>query len=80
MLEIYPHSCIRVMVPHSPHMAWVDPGKGTFTCQVNHSITLNIEPGPPRRESGAMTITLLRLCKQEFNKNLIKQKYYKPCL
>ena len=34
---IYPHSCIRVMVPNSPQMAWVDPGEGTFTCQVNRS-------------------------------------------
>ena len=22
---------------NSPHMTWVDPGEGTFTCQVNHS-------------------------------------------
>ena len=49
------------MVPNSPHMAWVDPGEGTFTCQVNRSIMVRIEPGSPRRESGAMTTTLLRL-------------------
>ena len=26
--NIYPHSCIRVVVPNFPHMAWVDPGEG----------------------------------------------------
>ena len=48
---IYPHSCIRVMVPDSPQLAWVDPGEGTFACQVNRSDTVVIELGPPRRES-----------------------------
>ena len=31
-LVYLPHSCIRVMVPDFPHMAWVGPGEGTFTC------------------------------------------------
>ena len=73
-LNIYPYSCIRVMVPSSPHMAWVDPGEGTFTCQVNRSITVSIEPGPPRRESGAMTSTLLRLNRLMRRNNLALNK------
>ena len=59
--NIYPHSCIRVVVPNSPHMAWVDPGEGKFTCQVNRSTMVSIELGPPRRESRAMTTIPLRL-------------------
>ena len=39
-----PYSCIRVMVPNSPHMAWVGPGEGTFTCQVNRSIRWESNP------------------------------------
>ena len=29
--HIYPHSCIRVVVPNFPQKTWVDPGEGTFT-------------------------------------------------
>ena len=49
------------MVPNSPHMAWVDPGEGKFTCQVNRSTMVSIELGPPRRESRTTTTTPLRL-------------------
>ena len=59
--NIHPHSCIRVVVPNSPHMVWVDPGEGTSTCQVNRSTTVSIEPGSPRQESRAITTILLRL-------------------
>eukprot|EP00111_Clytia_hemisphaerica_P019409 TCONS_00057277-protein len=52
---IYPHSFIRVMVPNSPRMTWVDPGEGIFTCQVNRRDTGSIELGPPRWKSRMIT-------------------------
>ena len=39
-----PYSCISVMVPNSPHMAWVGPGESTFTYQVNRSIRWESNP------------------------------------
>ena len=38
------------MIPNSPHMAFVDPGEGTLTCQVNHSTDWESNPDLPGTE------------------------------
>ena len=43
---------------HFPHMAWVGPGEGTFTCQANRRVQLmGLDPRPPTQEPRLMTTT-----------------------